>query len=77
MEFTIFTVALLATFLSAASASPIESRDVKQVAGWDYQGCKTDAVKARALTGSFYFDNKMTVEKCAIACNKFAYFGLE
>lgn len=78
MRYSIISVASAILSLSTLTqASPVENRAVQTVTGWDYQGCYTDLVKARSLTGSFYFDNILTVEKCAIACNKFTYFGVE
>jgi hypothetical protein len=41
------------------------------------QGCYTDATNGRALNQGDFFDDNMTVEKCAAACEGFIYFGLE
>ncbi|KAK3997188.1 WSC domain-containing protein, partial [Cladorrhinum sp. PSN332] len=49
-----------------------------QIPGYDYEGCWTEAPdNVRALNGSSYFDDYMTVEKCADACTGFKYFGVE
>ncbi len=48
-----------------------------QIPGYDFAGCYTEATNMRALTGSAYFDDLMTVEKCASACAGFKHFGVE
>ncbi|KAL8891322.1 MAG: hypothetical protein Q9215_001645 [Flavoplaca cf. flavocitrina] len=40
-------------------------------------GCFTEATKGRALTGSVYYDNALTVDKCSAVCKGFSIFGLE
>ncbi|KAK3392754.1 WSC domain-containing protein [Podospora didyma] len=52
-------------------------RAVAQIPGYDFAGCYTEATGMRALTGSSFFDDLMTVNKCAVACAGFAYFGVE
>ncbi|KAI4096189.1 MAG: hypothetical protein LQ339_007036 [Xanthoria mediterranea] len=44
---------------------------------YTFDGCFTEATSGRALTGSVYYDNAMTVEKCAAVCKAFTLFGLE
>jgi hypothetical protein len=41
---------------------------VTSLAGWSYLGCYTDGLDTRALSSNIYFDNAMTVEKCAAFC---------
>lgn len=62
-----------------AGASPLAftRRAAAQIPGYDFTGCYTEATNMRALTGSSYFDDLMTVEKCANACVGFKYFGVE
>ncbi len=52
-------------------------RAVAQIPGYDFAGCYTEATASRALTGTAYFDDLMTVEKCANACSGYKYFGVE
>ena len=52
-------------------------RAAPQIPGYEFTGCYTEATNARALTGSAYFNDLMTVEKCANACAQFKYFGIE
>lgn len=70
---------LVTLFVLRISASPysLNPRAVATVAGWDYDGCRTEASNSRALTGNSYFDDLMTVEKCATACDGYAWFGVE
>ncbi|KAL8894926.1 MAG: hypothetical protein Q9207_008363 [Kuettlingeria erythrocarpa] len=75
------SLALISTF---THASPLQSRDYvsrnihpRQLADYTSKGCHTEATTGRALSGNAYFDNLMTVEKCAAACSKFSLFGLE
>ncbi|KAK4124797.1 WSC-domain-containing protein, partial [Parathielavia appendiculata] len=82
MQHAVTLVAALAALLwDGAGASPHASafrrRDVPQIPGYDFSGCYTEATNSRALTGSAYFDDLMTVEKCAAACSGFKYFGVE
>ncbi len=64
---------------AGAGASPLAftRRAAAQIPGYDFTGCYTEAINMRALTGSSYFDDLMTVEKCANACVGFKYFGIE
>ena len=55
----------------------LEPRAATPLAGYNYSGCYTEATNQRALTGSQYFDDTLTVEKCAAACVAFARFGVE
>lgn len=45
--------------------------------GYTDQGCYTDSTSQRALTGKVYYDDLMTVAKCADACSAFTWFGVE
>lgn len=40
-------------------------------------GCYTDSVASRALTGAQFFDDGMTVAICQSICSNFAIFGVE
>lgn len=48
-----------------------------KVGDFAFQGCYTEATNSRALTGGVYYDDSMTVEKCAGVCSGFTYFGVE
>ncbi|EEQ35866.1 hypothetical protein McanMca71_007345 [Microsporum canis] len=48
-----------------------------QIPGYDYSGCFNDSASARALSDSFVYNEKMTVELCATFCNGTKYFGTE
>ncbi|KAL8719332.1 MAG: hypothetical protein Q9225_003653 [Loekoesia sp. 1 TL-2023] len=47
------------------------------VPGYTYAGCYTDSTSARVLTGKYYADNALTIEKCAAACKGWGIFGAE
>jgi hypothetical protein len=68
-------------FWVGAGASPhglaLTRRAVAQIPGYDFTGCYTEATNMRALSGTAYFDDAMTIEKCANACAGSKYFGVE
>jgi len=82
MHHTVITVAS-SILLSAVTvtATPLlqvlSPRSDVSVTGYAYGGCVTEATKTRALSGNSYFDDLMTVEKCAAACSSFTSFGVE
>ena len=39
-----------------------------------HEGCFTNSIN-RVLTGKFVVEEKMTLEKCSVACDGFAYIG--
>jgi hypothetical protein len=48
------------------------------IAGYDYIGCHVDSVALRVLSGSFLYDaTTMTMEKCALFCAPYDFFGVE
>ncbi|KAI4231905.1 MAG: hypothetical protein LQ349_005310, partial [Xanthoria aureola] len=63
----------LYTFGSGTTVTP----PVSTPKDYTFDGCFTEATSGRALTGSVYYDNAMTVEKCAAVCKAFTLFGLE
>ncbi|CAL8584164.1 hypothetical protein XPA_009769 [Xanthoria parietina] len=63
----------LYTFGSGTTVTP----PVSTPKDYTFDGCFTEATRGRALTGSVYYDNAMTVEKCAAVCKAFTLFGLE
>ncbi|EFE33119.1 uncharacterized protein ARB_07870 [Trichophyton benhamiae CBS 112371] len=48
-----------------------------QIPGYNYTGCYSDSPSNRTLSGSFTYNEKMTVELCASFCNGTKYFGVE
>ncbi|KAH8801520.1 WSC domain-containing protein [Xylogone sp. PMI_703] len=47
------------------------------VAGYGFLGCYTEATAGRALGGSSYAADTMTLESCAAFCSAYSYFGVE
>ncbi|KAL8963334.1 MAG: hypothetical protein Q9183_005024, partial [Haloplaca sp. 2 TL-2023] len=47
------------------------------VGAYTAQGCYSEATSGRALTGTAFYNDLMTVEKCAAACSSFTWFGVE
>lgn len=82
MQRVVALIAVTATISElSANGSPhtfaFRRRAVPEIEGYTFGGCYTEASSGRALTGSAFFDDYMTVEKCATACTGFKYFGLE
>ncbi|KAE9375954.1 WSC-domain-containing protein [Stipitochalara longipes BDJ] len=75
-----FTVSLFISTIFV-NATPLlrelNPRSSVAIPGYVYNGCYTEATGQRALTGYAYYDDSMTVEKCAAACSTFAWFGVE
>lgn len=69
--------ALVAPFGAAASPFRTTRRAAAVIPGYGFTGCYTEGSHGRALSGSAFFDDLMTAEKCATACSGFKYFGLE
>lgn len=47
------------------------------IPGYKYLGCYNDTAAARSLSGTYTYNNNMTVEACAVFCNGANYFGVE
>ncbi|KAG9197338.1 hypothetical protein G6514_001861 [Epicoccum nigrum] len=64
---------------AAASTTPTPTTPSIVVAGYGYQGCYTDNVPQRVLSGKNTADAAMTLEKCAAFCSKsgYSWFGVE
>ncbi|KAL8790506.1 MAG: hypothetical protein Q9195_006337 [Heterodermia aff. obscurata] len=76
------TVSALGFLLSIGpiNATPFQSlnpRAATPILGYTYQGCHTEATGVRALSSSSYFDDSLTVERCAAACKDYSLFGVE
>jgi hypothetical protein len=59
------------------NAHGLKSRDTAIIPGYVDRGCYTEATTGRALSDNAYYDNGMTVEKCAAACGAYNWFGVE
>ncbi len=61
---------------SASATASTSSTDTKP-GKFTAKGCYTEATNGRALISKTYYDDAMTVEKCASACSAYTYFGVE
>ncbi len=82
VQLTLVTVSSVLFAALVADASPYQPasnhrRVTAVVPGYEYTGCYTEATNMRALSGSAFFDDFMTVEKCVVACEGYKYFGVE
>ncbi|KAI4099122.1 MAG: hypothetical protein L6R37_006115 [Teloschistes peruensis] len=80
MRHTLVSVAsslLLLPLTQGRSLPRLIPRGDAGVPGYNYQGCYTEATSGRALSGSSFFNDLMTVEKCAASCSAFPLFGVE
>jgi hypothetical protein len=51
---------------------------IKQIIGnWVFQGCWTEATNSRALVGTTYASDGITLESCAAFCKGSLMFGVE
>lgn len=57
---------------SSASTSP-----TAPAFSFTADGCYTEALGQRALTGATYFDDYMTIAKCEAICSSYSIFGVE
>lgn len=82
MKSTLFCIAsvflISCITVNSSPLQPLSSRQDVAIPGYTYEGCYTEATNnARALTSNAYYDDEMTVEKCAVACAGFTLFGVE
>ena len=56
---------------TSVSPSPTSTPDFR------FEGCYSDAVSPRALSGKSSHDTNMTIESCFASCSSSQYFGLE
>jgi hypothetical protein len=47
------------------------------LAGYTYQGCRTDSVSSRVLADSSTWSESMTYTACASFCSQYSFFGVE
>lgn len=60
-----------------SSSSTFASPSPTSVVTYSDEGCYTEAGDQRALTGRAYYDDLMTLQKCADACIAYTWFGVE
>jgi hypothetical protein len=71
------TGALLLSTTAYGKAVRSVKRQEASLLGFVSQGCFAEPTDARALVGNDYFDDEMTIEKCAASCGGYQYFGAE
>ena len=74
------TIIFTTSFLALAAATPLQllqPRAAVAIAGYEYAGCYTEATSTWAFSDLSYYDDMMTIEKCAAACSGYAWFGTE
>ena len=71
------TSATTSTISISTSSAPTSTSTSSAPLGWSPQGCWTEAINARALTGAASASGSMTNEVCATSCAKYQYFGTE
>ncbi|EEP77316.1 predicted protein [Uncinocarpus reesii 1704] len=59
-----------------STCAPIGSDD-PPLPGFSYEGCFTDTVESRALTGAAFVSDELTVGDCANLCGQYQFFGVE
>lgn len=82
MHFSFTTIAGFATLLipSLVTSTPLRPSSTltrRAIRGFEYVACHKEALYQRALSSKSYFDDFMTLEKCAAVCSSFEYFGVE
>jgi hypothetical protein len=77
MPITLVFSLFFSSFGAATPVRSLQSRATVTIPGYDYAGCYTEATSMRAFSGLSYYDDAMTIEKCAAACSGYAWFGAE
>ncbi|PQE05807.1 WSC domain-containing protein [Rutstroemia sp. NJR-2017a BVV2] len=68
----------MATSTANPSASPTVPPSIQQTIGaYNYYGCRTEGVDARALSSKASADSSMSLEACEASCVGYTYFGTE
>ncbi|KAL8826220.1 MAG: hypothetical protein Q9170_007485 [Blastenia crenularia] len=62
---------------SSTTTSSTSSASTPSISGYTYQGCYTDSVSARVLTGKSTSSTTMTYKSCSTYCSGYTYFALE
>ncbi len=77
------TLVFTSLFFALVRATPLnslhslQSRSTVSITGYDYAGCFSEATNTRAFSDKSYYDDLMTIEKCAAACSGYVWFGTE
>ena len=79
---TLFSSTIKPSSSSASTSSPPTSTSISPTAtptltGYNYQGCYTDSVYNRVLTGKSISTNSMTWASCSAFCSGYNYFSVE
>lgn len=57
--------------------SPPRPPQIVTIPNWSHRGCWTDSPKERTLTEKEWQGELLTVQRCAIICRGYSYFGVE
>jgi hypothetical protein len=77
MQTTLIFTLSLSVFAAATPLQLLQPRAAVAIAGYEYAGCYTEATSTWAFSDLSYYDDMMTIEKCAAACSGYAWFGTE
>lgn len=77
MQSTVVIASLFSALVVATPIHSLQARCTVAIEGYDYAGCYTEATGMRAFSGKSYYDDAMTIEKCAAACTGYTWFGVE
>ncbi|KAL8936736.1 MAG: hypothetical protein Q9216_004777 [Gyalolechia sp. 2 TL-2023] len=62
---------------SSTLSTTTTSSSTPSVSGYAHQGCYTDSVSARVLTGRYTSSSTMTYKSCSSFCNGYTYWSVE
>lgn len=66
------------TTTAGATSSPTSTPSIQRTIGvYNYFGCQTEAMNARALASKASDASNMTLESCEASCIGYTYFGTE
>ncbi|KAL8996539.1 MAG: hypothetical protein Q9188_006548 [Gyalolechia gomerana] len=65
------------TRTSSSSTSTTPPSSTPSVSGYAHQGCYTDSVSARVLTGRYTSSSTMTYKSCSTFCTGYTYWSVE
>lgn len=57
--------------------APASPPQIVKIPHWTYRGCWTDSTTQRTLAGKKWQGSLLTVQRCAIICRGYRYFGVE
>lgn len=67
---------LFSALTSATTFQALQPRAVT-IPGYDYLGCWSEPSGQRALGSKVLYDQELTAEICATACEGYTWFGME